>query len=60
MILLQIERENFFFRPVNTDKPNFVSSLVFVGAAASFTAKIFRGEIVLGIAKCGLFSQTII
>ena len=41
MILLQIQRENFFYRPVNTDKPNFVSSLVFVGAAASFTAASF-------------------
>ena len=30
----------FFFRPVNTFKPNFISFLVFVGAAASFTAKI--------------------
>ena len=30
----------FFYRPVNTDKPHFVSFLVFEGAAASFTAKI--------------------
>ena len=41
MILLQIQEEIFFlYRPVNTDKPNFVSFLVFVDAAASFTAKI--------------------
>ena len=31
----------FFFQPVNTDKPHFVSFSVFVGAAASFTAKIY-------------------
>ena len=30
----------FFYRPVNTDKPIFVSFLVVVGAAASFTSKI--------------------
>ena len=30
----------FFYRPVNTDKPNFDSFLVFVGTEASFTAKI--------------------
>ena len=47
MILLQIQRENFFFyRPVNSEKPNFVSFLVFVGAAASFTAKISPFETV--------------
>ena len=34
----------FFYRPVNTDKPDFVSFLVFVGAAASFTAKILSFE----------------
>ena len=33
-------RNFFLFQPVNTDKPHFVSFLVFVGAAASFTAKI--------------------
>ena len=33
-------RSFFFYRPVNTNKSNFVSFLVFVGAAASFTAKI--------------------
>ena len=37
----------FFYRPVNTDKPNFVSFLVFVGAAASFIAKISSFENVL-------------
>ena len=41
MILLQIQEEIFFlYQLVNTDKPNFVSFLVFVDAAASFTAKI--------------------
>ena len=34
----------FFYRPVNTDKSDFVSFLVFVGAAASFTAKISSFE----------------
>ena len=47
MILLQIQWEIFFFyRPVNADKPNFVSFLVFVEAAASFTAKISSYETV--------------
>ena len=36
----------FFYRPVNTDKPKFVSFLVFAGAAASFTAKILSFETV--------------
>ena len=36
---------NFFYRPVNTDKPNFVSFLVFVGTAASFTAKIHLSKL---------------
>ena len=41
MILLQIQEESFFlYQPVNTAMPNFVSFLVFVDAAASFTAKI--------------------
>ena len=39
-------RKILFSRPVNTDKPNFVSFLVFVGAAASFTAKISSFETV--------------
>ena len=47
MILLQISEKFFFYRPVNTDKPNFVSFLVFVGAAASFTAKISFNFILL-------------
>ena len=47
MILLQIQEEIFFFyRPENADKPNFVSFLVFVGAADSFTAKISYFETV--------------
>ena len=45
MILLQIQRENFFYRPVNSDKPNYVSFLVFVVAAASFTAKISSSKL---------------
>ena len=36
----------FLYRPVNTDKPNFVSFLVFAGAAASFTTKILSFETV--------------
>ena len=44
MILLQISEKFFFYRPVNTDKPNFVFFLVFVGAAAPFTAKILSFE----------------
>ena len=46
MILLQIQEEIFFlYQPVNTDKPNFVSFLVFVGTAASFTAKIHLSKL---------------
>ena len=42
MILLQTNsvRNFFFYRLVNT-KPNVVSFLIFVGAAASFPAKSF-------------------
>ena len=40
MVLTQIQSEVFFYQPVNTNKSNFVSFLVFVGAAASFTAII--------------------
>ena len=36
----------FFYRPVNADKPNFVSFFVFAGTAASFTAKISSLETV--------------
>ena len=39
-ILLQIQEEIFSQRPVNTDKPDFVSYLAFIGVAASFTVKI--------------------
>ena len=46
MILLQFSKIKFFYRPVNTDKPNFVCSLVFVGVALSFTAKISSSETV--------------
>ena len=45
-VLTQIQSEFFFYRPVNTNKSNFVSFLVFVGAAASFTAKILFFETV--------------
>ena len=37
-------RNFFFYLPVNTDKPNFISFVVFVGAAASFIAKISSFE----------------
>ena len=38
----------FFYRPVITDKPNFVSFLVDVGAAASnFTAEISSFETIM-------------
>ena len=36
----------FSYRPVNADKPNFVSLLVIAGAAASFTSKILSFETV--------------
>ena len=39
-------RKFFFYRPVNSDKPNFVSLLVFFGAATSATAKISSFETV--------------
>ena len=45
-IFLQIQRENFFYRPINSDKPDFFSFLVFFGAAASVTAKILFFETV--------------
>ena len=44
MILLQRQYEIVFYRPVNTDKQNFVSFLVFVGTADSFTAIYWFGE----------------
>ena len=40
MLLSQVSRKIFSCRPVNSAKPNFVSFLVIVGAAASFTAKM--------------------
>ena len=42
MILLQIQWEIFF--STDTDKPNLVSFLVFVGVGASFIAKISSFE----------------
>ena len=39
-ILLQIQSENNFLNlPINTNKPNFVVCMVFVGAADSFATK---------------------
>ena len=46
MICCKFSTRIFFYQPVNTDKPNFVSFLVFVGAAASFKAKISYFETV--------------
>ena len=40
----KFSKKFFFHRPVKADKPNFVSFLVFVGAAASFIAKILSFE----------------
>ena len=39
-IFCKFSEKVFFYQPVNTNKPNFVSLLVFVGIAALFTAKI--------------------
>ena len=44
MSLLQIQGENFFYQTLTPNKPNFVYFLVFVGTAASFTAKISSFE----------------
>ena len=46
MICCKFSTRIFFYQPVNTDKPNFVSFLVFIGAAASFKAKISYFETV--------------
>ena len=46
-ICCKFSKKIFFYRSVNSDKPNFVSFLVFVGAAASFTAKISFFETVV-------------
>ena len=40
MILLQIQHENIFYLPVNTDKSKLVAFFVFVCATASFIAQI--------------------
>ena len=42
----KFSKKMFFYRAVNADNPNFVSFLVFVGEAASFTAKISSFETV--------------
>ena len=42
----KFSKKFFFYRRVNTKRPNFVSFLVFVGAAASSTAKISSFETV--------------
>ena len=47
MICCKFSKNFFFYWPVNTDKPNFVSLLLFVGAAASLTAKIPSFETVV-------------
>ena len=39
-------KKKFFYRPVNTDKPNFVCFLVFVNASVSLTTKISSFETV--------------
>ena len=41
-----LERSLFFYQPLNTNKPNSVSFLVFLGAAALFSAKISSFETV--------------
>ena len=46
MSLLQVQWENFFLPNINPNEPNFVSFLVFVGTAASFTAKISSSKTV--------------
>ena len=46
MILLQIQLENFFLSTCKHQQVNFVSFLVFVGTAASFTTKIASFETV--------------
>ena len=46
MILLEIQKEIFFYPPVNANEQNLVSFLVSVGAAALFTAKISSFETV--------------
>ena len=46
MILLQLQQEIFFHRPVSTDMQNFVYFLLFADAAASFTTKILSRETV--------------
>ena len=43
---VEIQWEIFFYRPVNADKPNFVSFLIFLGTAVSFTAKMSSFETV--------------
>ena len=45
-LFCKISKKVFFYRPVNANKPNFVSFLVFVGAAVSSTAKISSFETV--------------
>ena len=44
MILLQIQHENNFPPPVNTNKPKFVAFLVFVCTTTSFIAQISSSE----------------
>ena len=46
IILLQIQLENFFLPTNKHQQPKFVSFLVFLGAAPSFSAKILTFETV--------------
>ena len=41
-LLLQIQQENGFYLPVNTDKPIFLAFLVFVGTCASVSFADYR------------------
>ena len=59
MMFLQIQYEIFFYQPVNTGKPNFVSFLVFVGTAASFATKISSFESVTNWEAIWIRSQNI-
>ena len=43
----KFSEEIFFYRPLNSNKPNFVSFLVFFGAAASVTTKISSFETIV-------------
>ena len=44
MILLQIQHENNFYLPVNTDKPKFVAFMVIACTTVSFMTQISSSE----------------